>query len=72
VTGNCDLATSTDYANFFSSYHWCWKLKNYCAALTNHSDCTHNQTRGDYRTNVINYDYLPPARLRLRLNKITM
>jgi len=26
VTWNCDLATSTDNANFFSSYHWCWKL----------------------------------------------
>jgi len=26
VTGNCDLATSTDCANFFSSYRWCWKL----------------------------------------------
>jgi len=33
VTGNCDLVTSTDYANFFSSYHWCWKLKNYCEAI---------------------------------------
>ena len=32
VTGNCDLATSTDCANFFSSYHWCWKLKKYCEA----------------------------------------
>jgi len=26
VSGNYDLVTSTDYANFFSSYHWCWKL----------------------------------------------
>jgi len=26
VTGNCDLAMSTDYANFFRRYHWCWKL----------------------------------------------
>jgi len=26
-TGNCNLTTSTDYANFLSSYHWCWKLK---------------------------------------------
>jgi len=26
------LATSTDYANFLSSYHWCWKRKNYCEA----------------------------------------
>jgi len=33
VTGNCDLATSTDYANFFSSYHWCWKPKNYFEAI---------------------------------------
>ena len=23
VTRSCDLATSTDYAKFFSSYHWC-------------------------------------------------
>jgi len=30
------------------------------------------QTWGDYSTNVIDYDYLPPARLRLRINKITM
>jgi len=33
VTGNCDLVTSADYANFFSSYHWCWKQKNYCEAI---------------------------------------
>jgi len=33
VTWNCDLATSTDYASFFSSYHWCWKLKNCCEAI---------------------------------------
>jgi len=33
MTGNCDLATSTDYAKIFSSYHWCWKLKNYCEAI---------------------------------------
>jgi len=33
VTGNCDLATSTNCTNFFSSYHWCWKLKNYCEAI---------------------------------------
>jgi len=39
--GNCDLATCTDYANFFSSYNWCWKLKNYCEALI-HSVCTYN------------------------------
>jgi len=33
-----------------------------------------NQTWGDYNTNVIDYDYdyLPPGRLRLRINKITM
>jgi len=30
------------------------------------------QTWGDYSTNVIDYDYLPPAPLRLRINKITM
>jgi len=30
------------------------------------------QTWGDYSTNVIDYDDLPPARLRLRINKITM
>jgi len=30
------------------------------------------QTWGDYSTNVIDYDYLPPARLRLRINKIAM
>jgi len=33
---------------------------------------TKQQTWGDYITNVIDYDYLPPARLRLRINKITM
>jgi len=37
---------------------------------------TERQTWGDYKTNVIDfdYDYLPPARLRLRLptNKIPM
>jgi len=27
---------------------------------------------GDYSTNVIDNDYLLPARLRLRINKITM
>jgi len=32
-SGKCGLATSTDYRNFFRSYHWCWKLKNYCEAL---------------------------------------
>ena len=31
---------------------------------------TSKQTWGDYSTNVIDYDYLPPARLRLRINKI--
>jgi len=30
------------------------------------------QTLGDYSTNVINYDYLPHARLRLRINRITV
>ena len=30
---NYDLATSTDYANFFSNYHWCWKLKINCEAI---------------------------------------
>jgi len=30
------------------------------------------QTWGDYITNVIDYDYLPPARLRLRVNKTTL
>ena len=40
MTGNCDLGTSTDYVNFFSSYHWCWKLKNYCEAINN--DCMYN------------------------------
>jgi len=33
VTENCDSATSTDYASFYSSYHWCWKLKNYCETI---------------------------------------
>jgi len=33
---------------------------------------TYNQTWGDYSTNVIDYDYLPSARLQLRINKITM
>ena len=27
------LATSTDYANIFSSYHWCWNRKKYCEAI---------------------------------------
>jgi len=31
-----------------------------------------HQTWGDYVTNVIDYDYLAPARLRLQINKITM
>ena len=30
----------------------------------------YSQTWGDYNTNVIGYNYLPPARLRLRINKI--
>jgi len=30
------------------------------------------QTSGDHITNVIDYGYLPPARLRLQINKITM
>jgi len=30
------------------------------------------QTWGDYSTNVIDYDYLPPVRLRLRISKITL
>jgi len=30
------------------------------------------QTWGDYSTKVIDYDYLPHARLRLRINKITI
>jgi len=30
------------------------------------------QTWDDYSTNVIDYNYLPHARLRLRINKITM
>jgi len=34
--------------------------------------CGNEQTWRDYITNVINYDYLPPARLRLRINKITI
>jgi len=33
---------------------------------------TADQTWGDFITNVIDYDYLPHARLRLRINKITM
>jgi len=41
VTRNCDLATSTDYGKFFSSYHWCWKLKKILWS-NKHSDCTHN------------------------------
>jgi len=32
--------------------------------------CDRSQTWGDYITNVIDYDYLPHARL--RINKITM
>jgi len=32
----------------------------------------YSQTWGDYNTNVIGYDYLLHARLRLRINKITM
>jgi len=31
-----------------------------------------DQTWGDCSTIVIDYDYLPPGRLRLRINKITM
>jgi len=30
-----------------------------------------NQTWSDYSTNVIDYDYLPPARLRLRLRLLS-
>jgi len=27
---------------------------------------------GDHNTDVIDYDYLPPARLRFRIKKVTM
>jgi len=33
---------------------------------------TSHQTWGNYSTDVIDYDYLPPARFRLLINKIAM
>ena len=35
-------------------------------------NCGTGKTWGDYIADVIGFDYLPPARLRLRITKITM
>jgi len=72
------LTTAHPKKNILVKLYFCWNVdtrllhqkKHFISTGHHLSEMSRYQTWGDYSTNVIDYDYLPPAWL--RIIKITM